>query len=98
MIDERTAAVLRAVLDETCAALSRFDSATRTCVASSLLEAVRRGSPSIEELRIVARDALHAAPAYGANEQARTERRLILRRAFTKANAGTGAKVQPDIR
>ncbi|WP_136626259.1 hypothetical protein [Bradyrhizobium macuxiense] len=61
MIDGQTAATLRAVLDEACKELSRFDIARRTSVASSLLAAVRRGSQSIEDLRIVAKDAVRAA-------------------------------------
>ena len=51
MPDPETAALLRAVLDEVCTGVSLSDTSTRTNVASKLLETVRQGAPSIDDLR-----------------------------------------------
>jgi hypothetical protein len=51
MPDAETAALLRAVLDEICAGISLSDTSTRTNVASKLLETVRQGTLSIEDLK-----------------------------------------------
>ncbi len=51
MPDAETAALLRTVLDEVCASVSLWDTDTRTHVASKLLETVKQGTPSIEDLR-----------------------------------------------
>ena len=51
MLDAETAAMLRLVLDEVCADISPFDTATRTHVASSLLEKTRQAASSLDDLR-----------------------------------------------
>lgn len=58
MLDAETAALLRAVLDEVCASISLSDTSTRTNVASKLLEAVKQGTPSADDLRIVGQQVL----------------------------------------
>jgi hypothetical protein len=62
MPDIETAALLRSVLDELCAQVPLFDTATRTSVASRLLEAARQGPVSADGLREVGREALHKLP------------------------------------
>ncbi len=59
MPDAETAALLRVVLDEVCASISLSDTSTRTNVASKLLETVKQGTPSIDDLRQVGRQVLH---------------------------------------
>jgi hypothetical protein len=59
MPDAETAAVLRAVLNEVCASISPSDTSTRTNVASKLLETVRHGTSSIDDLKKVGMQALH---------------------------------------
>nr|WP_139480501.1 hypothetical protein [Bradyrhizobium ivorense] len=63
MLDGETAAVLRAVLDEVCGDVPRSDTTRRTSVASGLLQAVRDGRSSLDELRIAGRAALQSAPS-----------------------------------
>jgi hypothetical protein len=58
MLDAETAALLRAVLDEVCASISLSDTSTRTNVASKLLEAVKQGTPSADDLRRVGQQVL----------------------------------------
>jgi len=55
-----TAALLREVLDELCAGVSRYDSSTRTDVASRLLETLRQGCCSIDDLREAGRQVLQS--------------------------------------
>ncbi|WP_284270910.1 hypothetical protein [Bradyrhizobium iriomotense] len=43
MFDPATTALLRAVLDEVCEDVSRFESGTRAHVASKILEAATKG-------------------------------------------------------
>lgn len=62
MPDTETAALLRAVLDEVCAEVSPFDTATRAHVASSLLEKTKQADSSLDDLRQVARTALRRPP------------------------------------
>ncbi len=59
MPDAETAALLRVVLDEVCASISLSDTSTRTNVASKLLETVKQGTPSIDDLRQDGRQVLH---------------------------------------
>ena len=61
MLDAKTAALLRTILDELCAGLSRSDVSTRTSVASKLLEAVRQG-PSDDDLKKAGREVLRSPP------------------------------------
>ncbi|NEU99744.1 hypothetical protein FNJ47_28955 [Bradyrhizobium sp. UFLA 03-164] len=61
MRDGETVAVLRAVLDEVCSDVPRSDTTRRTSAASGLLQAVREGRSSIEELRRAGRAAQHVA-------------------------------------
>lgn len=63
MLDGETAAVLRGVLNEICGGVPQSDTARRTSVASGLLQALREGRSSIEELRSAGRAALHAVPS-----------------------------------
>jgi hypothetical protein len=63
MPDAETAALLRVILDELCAGMSPFDSITRTNVASRLLETVKQGRPSLDDLREAGRDVLRQPPA-----------------------------------
>ncbi|MBR0915430.1 hypothetical protein [Bradyrhizobium japonicum] len=62
MFDPATTAPLRAVFDEVCEDVSRFETGARTNVASRILEAATNGDTSPERLKQVGRDALHDAP------------------------------------
>jgi hypothetical protein len=62
MPDAQTAALLRALLDEVCADVSPFDTATRTHVASSLLEETRQSNSSLDDLRQAGINALRRPP------------------------------------
>jgi hypothetical protein len=62
MPDPETAALLRAVLDELCAGVPPFDSTTRTNVASRLLDTVKHGSSSLDELKRAGREVLRHPP------------------------------------
>jgi hypothetical protein len=61
MYSLETVAILRSILDETCASISQTDTPLRTHVAVRLLEAARARQTSIEELRLTARRALSEA-------------------------------------
>ena len=63
MLDGATTAILRAVLDEVCGDVPQSDTMRRTNVASGLLEAIREGRSSIDELRSAGRAALRTAPS-----------------------------------
>lgn len=58
MYSPEMVAILRSVLDETCASISQTDTSLRTHVAVRLLEAAKAHQTSIEELRLTARRAL----------------------------------------
>lgn len=62
MPNAETAAVLRAVLDELCADISRYDASTRTNVASRLLETARQGKSSLDDLKRAGMQALLQTP------------------------------------
>lgn len=62
MPDSETAALLRTVLDELCVQLPAFDTSTRTNIASRLLEAVKKGRCSLDDLRQAGKEALHRTP------------------------------------
>lgn len=62
MLNAETTALLRAVLDEVCESLSRYETGARAHVASKLLEAAIRGDTSIDGLKRVGRSALGNAP------------------------------------
>jgi hypothetical protein len=62
MFDPATTALLRAVLDEVCEEVSRFESGTRAHVASRILEAATKGDTSPDRLKRIGREALHDAP------------------------------------
>ena len=62
MPDRETAALLRTLLEELCASLAPSDVHTRTKVASRLLETVKQGEPSLEELRAAGKQALLKTP------------------------------------
>ncbi|MBR0950375.1 MULTISPECIES: hypothetical protein [Bradyrhizobium] len=65
MFDPATTALLRAVLDEVCEEVSRFETGARTHVASRILEAAATGNITPESLKQVSREALHQAPSMG---------------------------------
>ena len=62
MFDSETTALLRAVLDEVCEGVSRYETAARTHVASMILEAARKGDTSVDGLKQIGRSALREAP------------------------------------
>ncbi|MDN5004432.1 hypothetical protein ACFQZO_26660 [Bradyrhizobium sp. GCM10027634] len=62
MPDAEMAALLQAVLDEVCADLAPFDTATRERVAARLSNRIRSGRCSVDDLKQAGRDALIRAP------------------------------------
>ena len=58
MPDRETAALLRTLLEELCVSLAPSDVHTRTKVATRLLETVRQGERSLEELRAAGKQVL----------------------------------------
>lgn len=62
MSDRTTTALLRTILDEICASVSRSEPGARTHVASKILEAANRGETPPEGLKQIRRDALSQAP------------------------------------
>ncbi len=62
MLDAVTTALLRAVLDEVCEDVSRYETGTRTHAASKILEAAARGDTSPDWLKQVGREALSGVP------------------------------------
>jgi hypothetical protein len=63
MFDPATTALFRAVLDEVCEEVSRFETGARTHVASRILEAAAKGNVTPESLKQASREALHQAPS-----------------------------------
>ena len=62
MFDAATTALLRAVLDEVCENVSRYETGARTHVASKILEAATNGDTAPDRLKEVGREALSDAP------------------------------------
>lgn len=62
MLDADTTALLRAVLDEVCENVSRYETLARTHVASKILEAATSGETSVANLKQVGRKALSDVP------------------------------------
>lgn len=62
MFDSATTALLRAVLDEVCESVSRYETGARTHVASKILEAASRGDTGPDRLKEIGREALSKAP------------------------------------
>ena len=62
MFDPAMTALLRAVLDEVCKDVSRFESGARAHVASRILQAATKGDTSPDRLQQIGREALHDAP------------------------------------
>lgn len=62
MPDAEMTALLRAVLDEVCADVAPSEMAARERVAVRLIDLVRSGRCSIDELKRAGRDALIRAP------------------------------------
>lgn len=62
MFDPATTALLRAVLDDVCADISRFETGARAHVASRILQAAAEGNVAPENLKKVGREALRDAP------------------------------------
>jgi len=63
MFDSQMTALLRAVLDEVCENVSRYESGARAHVAAKLLEAARTGERSVDDLRRIGRSALSGVPS-----------------------------------
>jgi len=63
VFDAQTTALLRAILDEVCGAMSADEAATRARVASKLFESASSGEISVESLKAVARKALSDVPS-----------------------------------
>jgi hypothetical protein len=63
MFDSETTALLRAVLDEVCEKVSRYDTGARAHVASKILEAATKGERSVDDLKRVGQSALNSAPS-----------------------------------
>ena len=62
MFDSETTALLRAVLDEVCESVSRYETSARTRVAFMILEAAKKGETSVDGLKQIGRSALREAP------------------------------------
>jgi hypothetical protein len=62
MFNAETTALLRAVLDEVCESVSRYETAARTHVASTILEAASKGETSVDGLKQIGVNALREAP------------------------------------
>ncbi|MGY4596931.1 hypothetical protein [Bradyrhizobium sp. CW1] len=62
MFDAETTALLRAVLDEVCESVSRYETSARTYVACMILEAASKGETSVDGLKQIGRSALRQAP------------------------------------
>jgi hypothetical protein len=62
MFNAETTALLRAVLDEVCENVSKYETGARTHVASKILEAATRGERSVDDLKQIGRSALGSAP------------------------------------
>ena len=62
MFAAATTALLRAVLDEVCENVSRYETGARTHVASKILEAATNGDTTPDRLKEVGREALSDAP------------------------------------
>ena len=62
MFDAATTALLRAVLDDVCENVSRYETGARTHVASKILEAATNGDTTPDRLKEVGREALSGVP------------------------------------
>jgi hypothetical protein len=62
MFDAETTALLRAVLDEVCESVSRYETSARTHVAFTILEAASKGETSVDGLKRIGINALREAP------------------------------------
>ncbi|MDE5462130.1 hypothetical protein [Bradyrhizobium sp. CSS354] len=62
MFDAETTALLRALLDEVCESVSRYETSARTHVASMILEAAGKGDTSVDGLKKIGVTALREAP------------------------------------
>ena len=62
MFNAETTTLLRAILDEVCENVSKYETGARTHVASKILEAATRGETSAEDLKRIGRSALGTAP------------------------------------
>ncbi|MCP3396956.1 hypothetical protein [Bradyrhizobium sp. CCGB20] len=62
MLDTATAGLLRAVLEEVCASISRYETGVRAHVAAKLLEAAIRGETMPDRLKQIGLEALRDAP------------------------------------
>jgi hypothetical protein len=58
MPDSETAAALRSLLEELCKSVSCFDADARTNAAAELLETVKQGKPSLDDLKTAGKQAL----------------------------------------
>jgi hypothetical protein len=62
MFDPATTALLRAVLDEVCQDVSRYETGARTRGASRILQAATNGDTSPDGLKQAGREALQDSP------------------------------------
>jgi hypothetical protein len=62
MFDAQTTALLRALLNEVCEDVSRYENGVRAHVATKILESARPGEKSADDLRKAGRIALQAVP------------------------------------
>ncbi|MCK1526443.1 hypothetical protein IVB15_01385 [Bradyrhizobium sp. 182] len=62
MFEPATTALLRAVLDEVCKDVSRFESGARAHEASKILEGATKCDTSPDRLTQIGREVLHDAP------------------------------------
>jgi hypothetical protein len=62
MFDAEITALLRAVLDEVCENVSRYQTGARAHVASKILEAATNGERFVDDLKRVGQTALSGAP------------------------------------
>lgn len=67
MLDAKTTALLRTVLEELCASVSPADVSTRTDVAFKLLETANQGRYSTEELKAAGTQVLREPPMHAAS-------------------------------
>lgn len=62
MFDAQTTALLRAILEDVCQTVSRYETGMRTHVAATILSAAREGETAPDNLRQIGRKALSDAP------------------------------------
>ena len=69
MFDEQTRAVLRAILDEVCEDVGKYQNAARAYVASKILVAAAGRDLTVDELRDAGRAALKSVPRFSGDPE-----------------------------